>query len=220
MSTARIRLLLIDDHPVFRLGLVALMRTVPNVEIVGEGATTREAVELAARVEPDVILMDVRLRVGTGIEACREIRSQRPDTRILMLTTFADQEAVVASLLAGASGYLLKDSEPAQLIAGIEAVARGESLLDTTVIETVLTWMRGTDQTLTVDPLAGLSAQERNILPLIAMGKINREIAATLSLSEHTIKTYISNILQKLQLTRRSELAAFITRLQQSDRSQ
>src|SRR5260370_5645074 len=148
MSAARIRLLLIDDHPVFRLGLVALMRTVPNVEIVGEGATTREAVELAARVEPDVILMDVRLRVGTGIEACREIRSQRPDTRILMLTTFADQEAVVASLLAGASGYLLKDSEPAQLIAGIEAVARGESLLDSTVIDTVLTWMRGTEQTL------------------------------------------------------------------------
>jgi DNA-binding NarL/FixJ family response regulator len=220
MSTARIRLLLIDDHPVFRLGLVALMRTVPNVEIVGEGATTRDAVELAARVEPDVILMDVRLRVGTGIEACREIRSQRPDTRILMLTTFADQEAVVASLLAGASGYLLKDSEPAQLIAGIEAVARGESLLDSTVIDTVLTWMRGTEQTLALDPLAGLSAQERNILPLIATGKMNREIAATLSLSEHTIKTYISNILQKLQLTRRSELAAFITRLQQSDRPQ
>lgn len=220
MNGERIRLLLVDDHPVFRLGLVALMRTIPNVEVVGEGATTQEAVERAAQLEPDVVLMDVRLRAGSGIEACREIRSHRPETRILMLTSFADQEAVVASLLAGASGYLLKDSEPARLIAGIETVARGGSLLDSPIIETVLTWMRRPDRTLAADPLAGLSVQERNILPLIAAGKINREIATALSLSEHTIKTYISNILQKLQLSRRSELAAFITRLEQADRSE
>src|SRR5437879_3289356 len=142
MSGERIRLLLVDDHPVFRLGLVALMRTVPNVEVVGEGATMSEAIDLAARLEPDIILMDVRLRSGSGIEACREIRSHRPETHILMLTSFGDQEAVVASLLAGASGYLLKDSEPAQLIAGIETVAGGGSLLDSPVIDTVLNWMR------------------------------------------------------------------------------
>jgi DNA-binding NarL/FixJ family response regulator len=194
MNGERIRLLLIDDHPVFRLGLVALMRTVPNVEVVGEGATTYDAIELAAQLEPDIVLMDVRLRAGSGIEACREIRSQRPETRIL------------------------KDSEPARLIAGIETVARGGSLLDSPILETVLTWMRRPDRTLAADPLVGLSAQERNILPLIAAGKINREIATALSLSEHTIKTYISNILQKLQLSRRSELAAFITRLEQTDR--
>jgi two-component system response regulator DevR len=219
MSSPRIRLLLVDDHPVFRLGLGALIRTNPHMEIVGEGASPLEAVELAARLEPDVVLMDVRLRAGSGVEACREIRSRRPATRILMLTSFSDQEAVVASLLAGASGYLLKDSEPAELLAGIEAVADGGSLLDPTAIQSLLDWMRREETTFAADPLAGLSAQERNILPLIAAGKINREIATALSLSEHTVKTYISNILQKLQMTRRSELAAFITRLQQSDRS-
>jgi two-component system response regulator DevR len=122
---------------------------------------------------------------------------------------------VITSLLAGASGYLLKDSEPAQLIEAIETLARGGSLLDQSTTATLLAWMRREDTTTGADPLASLSAQERNILPLIAEGKINREIAATLSLSEHTVKTYVSNILQKLQLTRRSELAAFIARLQQ-----
>jgi two-component system response regulator DevR len=212
------RVLLVDDHPVFRLGLAALLRTVPDMELVGEAETTQAAVELADRLEPDVVLMDVRLRAGTGVEACREIRSRRPTTRILMLTSFSDEEAVITSLLAGASGYLLKDSEPAQLIDAIETLARGGSLLDQSTTATLLAWMRREGTTSGADPLAGLSIQERNILPLIAEGKINREIAATLSLSEHTVKTYVSNILQKLQLTRRSELAAFIARLEQSSR--
>jgi DNA-binding NarL/FixJ family response regulator len=214
------RVLLVDDHPVFRLGLAALLHTVPDLELVGEGETAQEAVELAERLEPDVVLMDVRLRAGTGVEACREIRSRRPATRILMLTSFSEEEAVITSLLAGASGYLLKDSEPAQLIEAIETLARGGTLLDQSTTATLLAWMRREDTTTGADPLATLSAQERNILPLIAEGKINREIAATLSLSEHTVKTYVSNILQKLQLTRRSELAAFIARLQQPGRHQ
>jgi DNA-binding NarL/FixJ family response regulator len=209
------RVLLVDDHPVFRLGLAALLRTVPELEVVGEGETTQAAVELADRLEPDVVLMDVRLRTGSGVEACREIRSHRPETRILMLTSFSDEEAVITSLLAGASGYLLKDSEPARLIEAIDTLARGGSLLDQSTTSTLLAWMRRED-TSGADPLAGLSVQERNILPLIAEGKINREIAVILSLSEHTVKTYVSNILQKLQLTRRSELAAFIARLQQT----
>jgi two-component system response regulator DevR len=215
MSNGHTRLLLVDDHPVFRFGLATLMGTVADMEVVGEAASRREAVELADRLRPDLVLMDVRLRAGSGVEACREIRSRLPQTRVLMLTSVCDEEAVVASLIAGASGYILKDAEPKRLIEAIETVAQGGSLLDSSAVQTLLAWMRKEDASTAGDPLAGLSAQERKILPLIAEGKINREIASALSLSEHTVKTYISNILQKLQLTRRAELAAFIARLRQ-----
>jgi two-component system, NarL family, response regulator DevR len=211
-----IRVLVVDDHPVFRLGLTTLLRTVPDLEVAGEAESISDAVDLADLLAPDVVLMDVRLRAGSGVEACREIRSRRSESRILMLTSFPDEEAVVASILAGASGYLLKDSEPARLIDAIHTVAGGGSLLDAQTTQTLLSWMRREEAPVAADPLAGLSTQERNILPLIADGQTNREIAGTLSLSEHTVKTYISHILEKLQLTRRSELAALITRLQQS----
>jgi DNA-binding NarL/FixJ family response regulator len=213
-----IRLLVIDDHPVFRFGLTSLIRTVPTMEVVGEGVSAEEVVELTERLQPDVILMDVRLRVGSGIEACREVRARRPETQILMLSSYSDESAVIASLFAGAAGYLVKDTEPAKLIEAIETVADGGSLLDSPSTQTLLTWMRREEPNVSGDPLAGLTVQERRILPLIAEGKMNREIASALSLSEHTVKTYISNVLQKLQMTRRSELAAFVSRLPPSSR--
>jgi DNA-binding NarL/FixJ family response regulator len=209
-----IRLLVVDDHPVFRFGLISLIRTAPRMEVVGEGVSADDVLELTERLEPDVILMDVRLRVGSGIEACREVRSRRPDTRILMLSSYSDEGAVIASLFAGAAGYLVKDTEPAKIIDAIETVAAGGSLLDSPATQTLLTWMRREEASFAGDPLAGLTVQERRILPLIAAGKMNREIATTLGLSEHTVKTYISNVLQKLQMTRRSELAAFVARLE------
>src|SRR5919202_815946 len=195
------------------MGLSTLIGTVPDMTVAGEATSAEQAIETIDRVEPDVVLMDVRLRAGSGVEACREIRSRRPHTRILMLSSFSDEETVIASLLAGVSGYLLEDAEPDQLMDAIRSVANGASLLDPTGAETLLTWMRREDARVGPDPLSGLSAQERKILPLIAEGKTNREIASALSLSEHTVKTYSSNVLQKLQLTRRAELAAFITRL-------
>jgi two-component system response regulator DevR len=208
-----IRLLLADDHPVVRLGLSTLLRTVPHMTIVGETESAQQTVEQAIALKPDVVIMDVRLREGSGVEACREIRSASPKTRVLMLTSFSDQEAVIASILAGAAGYLLKETEPQRLIDAIETVAAGGSLLDAETTRVVLGWMRQEPPAAAGNPLERLSVQEQNILPLIADGKTNREIGRILSLSEFTVKTYISNILQKLQLTRRTELAAFITRM-------
>ena len=209
------RVVIVDDHPVFRYGLTSLIRTAPHMQVVGEGASTREAVELSTRLQPDVVLMDVRLRVGNGIEACREIRQRQPAIQVLMLSSFSDESAVIGSLLAGAAGYVTKDADPERLIEAIETVARGESLLDPAATRALVGWLRRSESNDPSDPLAGLTVQERNILPLIAEGKMNREIAGALSLSEHTVKTYISNVLQKLQMTRRSELAAFVTRLRQ-----
>ncbi|HZT07376.1 MAG TPA: response regulator transcription factor [Chloroflexota bacterium] len=210
MSQEPIRLLLVDDHHVVRLGLASLFATVPHFSVVGEAGTIAEAVARVRECEPNVVIMDVRLPDGSGVEACREIRSERPDVRVIMLTSYADRDAVVASIMAGAAGYLLKQTEPNRLIDAVNSVALGGSLLDPGITETVLDWMRHLGPQDVDDPLAGLSEQERKILPLIAEGKTNREIAGDLYLSEHTVKTYVSNILQKLQLTRRAEAAAYI----------
>lgn len=211
-----IKVLLVDDHKVLRLGLATLFATVPHFSVVGEAGTASEAVSQAHEAHPDVVVMDVRLPDGSGIEACREIRSERPETRVLMLSSYADQDAVVASILAGAAGYLLKQAEPERLIEAIEQVALGGSLLDPTVTASVLDWMRAVGNRSTDDPFWGLSDQERRILPLIAEGKTNREIATCLFLSEHTVKSYVSNLLQKLHLARRTEAAAYMLKRQQA----
>jgi two-component system response regulator DevR len=207
-----IRLLLVDNHQIVRIGLATLFRTVPHFLVVGEAGTAAEALAQAHQCAPDVVLMDVRLPDGTGIEACRQIRSERPEARVLMLTSYSDEEAVIASIMAGAAGYLLKDTDAEKLIEGIEAIAHGGSLLDPAVTQTVLSWMQHPSTQVPSDPLSELSEREREILPLIAEGKTNREIALMLSLSENSVKSYVSNMLQKLRLARRAEAAAFMVR--------
>jgi DNA-binding NarL/FixJ family response regulator len=213
MNERPIRVVVVDDHWLVRLGLSNLLERLQNVQLLAEASTAAEAISAAHVHQPDVVIMDVRLPDGSGIEACRQIRSDHPNTRVIMLTSFGDEDAVIAAMLAGASGYLLKQSEPERLIAAIETVAVGGSLLDPAVSDTVLQWMRGAaNASASGDKL---SEQERKILPLIAEGLTNRQIAAELYLSEHTVKTYVSSLLKKLQLGRRAEAAAYIARQQQ-----
>jgi len=209
MTKSQIRIMLVDDHEVVRMGLRTLLEKRANFAIVGEAGTVEEATAVAASAKPDVIVMDIRLPDGTGVEACREIRGQRPDTRVIMLTSYADDEAIYGSIMAGASGYMLKQTRGQDLASAIERVAAGESLLDPGVTEQVLQRMRSLSEGES-DELAALSPQERKILGLIAKGKTNKEIADDVFLSDKTVKNYVSSILSKLNLRRRSEAAAFI----------
>jgi DNA-binding NarL/FixJ family response regulator len=205
----QVRIMLVDDHEVVRVGLRSLLERRPEFAIVGEAADGDEAVEIARTARPDVIVMDIRLPTMSGVEACREIRDERPDTRVIMLTSYADDEAVYGSIIAGASGYLLKQTRGQDLAGAIARVARGESLLDPSVTEKVLRRMRQMSEGET-DELAALSPQERKILGGIAEGKTNKEIAQEVFLSDKTVKNYVSSILSKLNLRRRSEAAAFL----------
>ncbi|MDO8616851.1 MAG: response regulator transcription factor [Dehalococcoidia bacterium] len=209
MAEQSVKILLVDDHEVVRMGLRTLLERRPGFSIVGEAGTVAEAVSLALQTHPDVIVMDIRLPDGTGVEACREIRTERPQTRVIMLTSYADDEAVYGSIMAGASGYLLKQTRGQNLAEAIERVARGESLLDPAVTDKVLERMRALARG-EGDELSTLSQQERRILGLIAEGKTNKEIAEEVYLSDKTVKNYVSSILSKLNLHRRSEAAAYI----------
>ena len=207
-----LRLLVVDDHEVVRQGLVALLARRPGFEIVAEAGTAAQAVTEAARFEPDVVVMDVRLPDGSGIEACRDIRTARPETRVIMLTSYPDEEAVLSAIVAGASGYLLKQIRGRDLVAALEAVGRGESLLDPVVTEKVLDRVRRAATGDDTDELAQLTTQERKILLLVAEGKTNKQIAAEVFLSDKTVKNYVSSILAKLDLQRRAQAAAFVAR--------
>lgn len=209
---AATRILLVDDHDVVREGLRALLQRRSGFEIVAQAGTVTEAISEAGRTEPDVIVMDVRLPDGSGIEACREIRGKRPETKVIILTSYADDEAVLAAILAGASGFVLKQTRGSILADAIAAVARGESLLDSAVTQKVLERLRRGERRDSDDPLDALTEQEHKILILIAEGKTNKEIAGEVFLSDKTVKNYVSNILTKLNLRRRSEAAAFIAR--------
>ncbi len=206
------RLLIVDDHEVVRQGLVALLDRRDGFQVVAEAGTVADAIEQARRFEPDIVVMDVRLPDGSGIEACREIRAELPGTRIVMLTSYPDDEAVLSAIIAGASGYLLKQVRARDLVAALEAVGRGESLLDPAVTEKVLERVRRIASGGERDELSMLTSQERKILMLVAEGKTNKEIAAEIFLSDKTVKNYVSSILSKLNLERRAQAAAFVAK--------
>jgi len=203
------RVLICDDHEVVREGLRTLLSRRPEMAVVGEAGTMQEAIETAAKAKPDVVIMDVRLPDGSGVEACRAIREARPETRVIMLTSYADDEALFASIVAGASGYLLKQTRGQMVVDAIQAVAQGRSLLDPDVTGKVLERVRrGREKE---DPaIASLTDQERKVLEQLAEGKTNREIGTALFLSEKTVKNYVSRILDKLGLSRRAQAAAFM----------
>jgi len=210
-----LRVLVVDDHEVVRAGLRAVLESEEGIQVVGEAGTAREAVESALVLKPDVVLLDVRLGeegdVG-GIEACREIRSSLPQTRVLMFSSYGERETVVSSLLAGASGYLMKNVGRSQLISGLQAVGRGESLLDPSVTKPVLDRLVELSRS-ERRPDDVLSEREKEVLLLVAKGRTNREIAEALVISEHTARNHVSHILDKLGLSRRSEAAAYAAKL-------
>ena len=207
-----LRVMLVDDHEVVRGGIKSLLETNEDLRVVAEAASVVDAVREAARVRPDVVVMDVRLTDGSGIEATREIRAQRPDTKVLMLTSFADDEALFASIMAGASGYVLKQIRGGELVRAIRAVGQGQSLLDPAVTASVLDRLRKGKHLLKDEKLARLSGQEERILGLVADGLTNKEIGERLHLAEKTVKNYVSTILSKLEVARRAEAAAYLAR--------
>jgi len=206
-----LRIMIVDDHEVVRDGIKALLAEEEGLTIAGEAGGLREAIERAEWVRPDVVVMDIRLPDGSGIDATREIRARLPNTRVLMLTTFADDEALFASIMAGAAGYVLKQVHGGDLVRAIRAVGSGQNLLDPTVTKGVLDRLRKGKQLLG-ERLARLSAQEERILGEIADGKTNREIGTDLKLAEKTVKNYVSSILSKLEVARRAEAAAYLAR--------
>jgi len=204
--------MLVDDHEIVRDGIRAMLEAQDDIVVASEAGTVRDAVDEAARTRPDVVVMDVRLTDGSGIEATREIRAARPATKVLMLTSFADDEALFASIMAGASGYVLKQVKSDDLLRAIRAVGGGDSLLDPGVTNAVLDRLRKGKQLLTDEKLARLSPQEERILQQIADGKTNKEIGDDLRLAEKTVKNYVSSILSKLEVARRAEAAAYLAR--------
>ena len=212
MSGIPLRIVLVDDHEVVRNGIKSLLAETPDVSVVGEAGTVKDAIERAVWARPDVVIMDVRLPDGSGIEATREIRARLPNTQVLMLTTFSDDEALFASIMAGAAGYVLKQIKGADLVRAVQTVGRGESLLDPAVTKGLLDRLRRGKHLLKDERLARLSAQEERILEMIAEGKTNREIGDRLHLAEKTVKNYVTSILSKLEVARRAEAAAYLAR--------
>lgn len=210
------RLLVVDDHEIVRVGLRAILSRQPGWEVVGEAANSDEAVRLARETSPDVVLMDVRLPDRSGTEACREILSDNPEIKVLMLTSYPDEEAVYGSVLAGASGYVLKDIGSENLLQAIVRVHRGESLLDPVVTRSVLgqlrTWLgEEHGKTGPAGAAEALTEREDGILRLIGEGLTNRQIAERLYLSEKTVRNHVSHVLAKLDLRNRVQLAVYST---------
>ena len=210
---------MVDDHDVVRMGIKGYIEAEEDLEVVGEASSGAQAVTLARSYRPDVVIMDVRMPDGSGIDACRELRSEHPQTHVIMLTSYSDDNALFSSIMAGAAGYLLKQTPARELVNSIRSVGAGKALLDPEVTMKVLERVR-TASVENKDPkLAHLSPTEERILGKVAEGFTNRQIAERIHLSEKTVKNYVSSILKKLEVTRRAEAASYITRarMQESD---
>ena len=209
----RIRVFLLDDHEVVRRGLRELLESEDDIEVVGEAGTAEEAVNRIPPTRPDVAVLDVRLPDGNGVEVCREIRSTHPEIQCLILTSFADDEALFQSIMAGAAGYVLKQIKGTDLVDAVRRVSEGQSLLDPAVTARVLERLRTPPET--DERLARLTEQERRILDLIADGLTNRQIAERVHLAEKTVKNYVSNLLTKLGMERRTQAAVYAAGLRE-----
>ncbi len=203
-----LRLLIVDDHEVVRIGLSAVLNLTPGMKVVGQARSKADAITQSRRAKPDIILLDIRLPDGSGIDAAREILSSNPETRILFLTSFADEHTVLEAILSGAQGYVLKDIASAALVRAIKTVASGHPLIDPRLTTHTLSWLKNLSAGQGQSKRSLLSPQEQRILPLVAQGLTNKEIALRLDLSEKTVKNYLANIYSKLQIGRRSQVAA------------
>ena len=212
-----IRVFLLDDHEVVRRGVAALLEAEDDITVVGEAGTAASALTRIRAVRPDVAVLDVRLPDGSGVEVCRDVRSEMPEIGCLMLTSFADDEALFQAVLAGASGYVLKQIHGSDLVGAVRTIAGGGSLLDPVSTARILDRLR-TPQPQEVDRLEGLSPQERQIVDLIGEGMTNRQIGERLFLAEKTVKNYVSHILSTLGLQRRTQVAVLATEMRTEDR--
>lgn len=206
---AKQRIILVDDHEVVRLGLKSLLERHPQFEVVGEASSARDALEQVAALEPDVVVMDIRLPGTSGIEACEQIVDNYPDIKVIMLTSYAEDEMLFSAIRAGASGYVLKQIASEELVKAIEAVGRGEALLDPAVTQRVFQEVRRAVKEEEASAFQHLSQQEKHVLLLVSEGKTNREIAKNLFLGEGTVRNYVSSILSKLGVNNRAEAAAY-----------
>jgi DNA-binding NarL/FixJ family response regulator len=207
-----LRLVLVDDHQVVRLGLRALLTGEPDITVVGEAGTAAEAIQVVSRVEPDIVLMDIRLPDQSGITACQQVRQRWPAVQVLMLTSFADEELVLEAISAGAAGYVLKQLGNDDLLRAVRAVGRGDAVLDPVVTRQLLARVRRAEHEAHGAAFHDLSERELEVLALVAEGKTNAEIAEVLILSEKTVRNHVSTILEKLQLTNRIEAATYAVR--------
>lgn len=205
----KIRILLVDDHDIVRLGLMALLKNQPDMEVAGEAGTASEGIKLVEKLIPDVVLMDIRLPGGGGIDACEQITSRFPSCVVVMLTSFADDELVVRAIRAGAMGYVLKQVGNAELLRAIRAAAQGEALLDPSTTTRLLSRIRETERKADEDAFRDISEREMDVLVHLVKGKTNAEIALLLKLSEKTVGNYVSNMFEKLHVSNRIELAVY-----------
>jgi two-component system, NarL family, response regulator DevR len=208
-----LKVMLVDDHEIVRQGLRALLEAEDDIEVVAEADSGPGAVSLASTHQPDIVVMDIRMPGGSGVEACRAIRDERPDAQVIMLTSFSDDEALFNSIMAGAAGFVLKQIRGRDLIDAIRTVGGGRSLLDPDVTQRVLERLRKAKFDEKDPKLSRLSPQEERILDMVGEGSTNREIAERIHLSDKTVKNYVSTILQKLEVARRAEAASYVARI-------